>query len=385
MPATIPPKKELTDLSFPKWVMGGAAADFSKLYSSHLEPPEEFFYMAFLACLGSLIANRVTLNIETKPQPRLYLVVIGNSSEVRKSTSANKTIDIFKEAFPKLFHICFGVGSAEGLQRELKKKNPLLIYFDEFKQFVGKCQGSSSILLPFVNTLFESNRYEGHTKDTSMVLDDSYLSFIACTTKATFESMWTSSFTDIGFNNRLFLIPGTGKRKYSLPRTIPEEAKKKVIQKLKDIYASCNSLLDITEDAQKLYDKWYLKIEDSVHSLRLETYSQRLMILLAVNEQKSEVDVEIVKKVLALVNWQFEVRKELDPVDADNSVAKLEQKIERLLRKHGELTRRQLRQKTNSKKDGIWFFDKAIENLKKEKEVFIFPKGQTQVLRLVED
>tara|TARA_B100001971_G_C17949327_1_gene411734 strand:- start:84 stop:518 length:435 start_codon:yes stop_codon:yes gene_type:complete len=144
-------------------------------------------------------------------------------------------------------------------------------------------------------------------------------------------------------------------------------------------------LLDITEDAQKLYDKWYLKIEDSVHSLRLETYSQRLMILLAVNEQKSEVDVEIVKKVLALVNWQFEVRKELDPVDADNSVAKLEQKIERLLRKHGELTRRQLRQKTNSKKDGIWFFDKAIENLKKEKEVFIFPKGQTQVLRLVED
>ncbi len=144
-------------------------------------------------------------------------------------------------------------------------------------------------------------------------------------------------------------------------------------------------MLDITEDAQKLYDKWYLKIEDSVHSLRLETYSQRLMILLAVNEQKSEVDVEIVKKVLALVNWQFEVRKELDPVDADNSVAKLEQKIERLLRKHGELTRRQLRQKTNSKKDGIWFFDKAIENLKKEKEVFIFPKGQTQVLRLVED
>jgi hypothetical protein len=41
----------------------------------------------------------------------------------------------------------------------------------------------------------------------------------------------------------------------------------------------------------------------------------------------------IVKKTIALVNWQLEVRKELDPVDADNTIAKMEEKIRRQLRK----------------------------------------------------
>ncbi len=146
------------------------------------------------------------------------------------------------------------------------------------------------------------------------------------------------------------------------------------MESLKSLVGSCNSQLDITEDAKRLYDDWYFKIENSVHSLRLETYSQRLMQLLAANEKKLVVNVELIKKVIALVNWQLEVRKELDPVDADNAIAKMEEKIRRQLERKRSMKVRELKQFCNAKKSGLWFFKCALKNLQDGEEI-IFDKA----------
>jgi len=99
--------------------------------------------------------------------------------------------------------VCWGVGSAEGLQKRLKKNNKLLLCFDEFKSFVGKCQAQGSVLLPCVNSLFELNHYENHTKNSEVVIDDAFLTILAASTVQTYENTWTRQFTDIGFNNRM--------------------------------------------------------------------------------------------------------------------------------------------------------------------------------------
>jgi len=86
-----------TILPFPD-VMSGLAGEFAKVYAQSLEVPEQFFFMGFLTCLGSLLADKATLATEIKPQPRLYVVLLGESAEDRKSTGITKVVDFFKDA-----------------------------------------------------------------------------------------------------------------------------------------------------------------------------------------------------------------------------------------------------------------------------------------------
>src|SRR3990172_11453771 len=132
-----------------------------------------------------------------------------HKADDRKSTAISKTIDFYRQATTE-FPICWGVGSAEGLQRKLEKNKRLLLGFDELKHFVSKCKIESSVLLPCVNTLFELNRYESRTKTSDLCLEDVYLSLLAASTISTYQNTWTAQFTDIGFNNRLWLFPPRG-------------------------------------------------------------------------------------------------------------------------------------------------------------------------------
>ena len=175
-------------LEFPSSSMAGVAGEFAELYSSYLEVPPHFFYMAFLTCLGTVVADRLTLASEIKPQPRLYVILLGESADDRKSTALIKVIEFFQEAIED-FHVCLGVGSAEGLQEELKESSQLLLCFDEFKQFVNKCKIQGSTLLPCVNSLFEMNHYQSRTKKRNVKLENVHLSFLAASTIATYENI----------------------------------------------------------------------------------------------------------------------------------------------------------------------------------------------------
>jgi hypothetical protein len=155
-----------------------------------------------------------------------------------------------------------------------------------------------------------------------------------------------------------------------LPQQIPEKYKNQLKKSLKSISLINEKLfMVLTSDAEKLYEEWYLNLEQSVHSKRIDAYALRLMPLLAINDKKNVVDEETVRKAIAIANWQLEVRKELDPVDADNVVAKLEEKIRRQLRK-GTMKKYHLKQKTNANKTGLWYFDTALRNLLKDEIYF---------------
>ncbi|HUV58524.1 MAG TPA: DUF3987 domain-containing protein [Desulfatiglandales bacterium] len=363
-------------LEFPP-IMDGVAGTFARIYASHLEVPEHFLYMGFLTCLGSILADRVSISSELDTRPRLYTVLLGESADDRKSTAIQKTVDFFRETLTKeSFSPCWGVGSAEGLQARLsegkKAEDPknLLLCFDEFKLFVSKCQIETSVLLPCVNSLFEMTHYEAHTKKTSVKVENAHLSIIAASTVQTWERIWTPAFTDIGFYNRLWLVPGTGERKFSLPSKIPNEEKINLKHRLVGILQMVGDGLELnlTEEAKELYQSWYMELEQSIHTKRLDTYTLRLMPLLALNESKDKIDLDIVKMVIALADWQLEVRRLHDPVEAENNTAKLEERIRRVL-KAGPKADRELKQSTHANRLGLWFYSTAINNLRKAKEI----------------
>jgi hypothetical protein len=125
--------------TFPMSVMTGAAGDFAHLYSSYMEVPKQFLYMSFLTCLGSVLSDKLTIDSEIRPQPRLYLVLLGESADDRKSSAISKTVYFFKDAIGG-FEVCWGVGSAEGLQKKMEGNKQLLLAYDEFAALVGSAE-----------------------------------------------------------------------------------------------------------------------------------------------------------------------------------------------------------------------------------------------------
>ncbi|MBI5603124.1 MAG: hypothetical protein HY879_07195 [Deltaproteobacteria bacterium] len=369
-------------LEFPSEIMGGVAGSFARIYSSFLEVPEHFFFMSFLTCLGTILSERIRLNTELDTQPRFYTLLLGESADDRKSTAITKAVSFFKDVLPD-FPVCFGVGSAEGLQKRMGEgDNPsgakkLLLCFDEFKSFVSKCKIESSVLLPCINTLFESNRYESQTKKTDIRLENAHLSILAASTIQTYEQTWDSSFTDIGFNNRLFLVPGSGQKKFSIPERIPEGEKSRMKNGLNDVLRQVEDgpELCLTQEAKALYHTWYMDLDRSIHSKRLDTYAVRFMSIFAVNEGKKAIDEGVIQNVIALMDWQLKVRRLYDPIDADNVMAKLEEKIRRTL-STGPRNDRKLKQAVHAHRAGLGFYDMAKKNLERAKEIFFDIKNK---------
>lgn len=379
------PKENGAPLAFPSHIMTGAAGYFSGVLADCMEPPRHFFFMAYLACLGAMLSNRITLKTELKPQARLYLVILGESADDRKSTAVSKTVDFFLSAFTD-FRVCFGVGSAEGLQRRFEKDNPkgssVLLVYDELKAFVGKARVDGSVLLPCVCTLFESNRYESHTKDREIILSGACLSILAASTIETYERCWDSAFQDIGMTNRLFIVPGQGKRQHAIPGQVPGHEWDVMKNDLGKILraASMTPELDVTPGARALYESWYLNLEQSIHTKRLDTYALRFLILLAINAGKSEVDEPIVQDAVDLMNWQLQARRMHDPIDADSAVAKIEEKIRRILTT-GPRSEYEIKRAVHYSRIGTWVFTNAIRNLTKSNEIHFDKTAKTWGLK----
>ena len=368
-------------MTFPDGIMGGAAGYFAEVMSSCMEAPAHFFFLSYLTCLGSLLAGRVTLKTELKPQPRLYMVLLGESADDRKSTAINRTVEFFQKTIAD-FRTCFGVGSAEGLQKRFIKDNNILLVFDELKAFVGKSKVDGSVLLPCVCTLFESNRYESHTRDREVILEGAGLSILSASTIETYERTWDSAFTDIGMTNRLFIVPGRARRRFAIPKQIETHEKDVIKQELLEVLKTASLIpeLDITPEALTLYEEWYLNLEHSVHTKRLDTYALRFLILFAINARKTEVDTDIVRAVIQLMNWQLEARRLHDPIDADSAIATIEEKLRRVLKKE-PLSDRDLKRAVNYHRVGLWVYNAALSNLKESEEISFQKRDKVWMLK----
>lgn len=363
--------KQIDSEKFPN-IYYGVAGEFAELYSNYLESPKEFFFMAYLTCLGSAISGRIKVETELKTQPRFYTILLGQSADDRKTTAINKAVDFFKETISH-FNICNGIGSAEGLQKKLDRLDEpkqLLLCYDEFYQFVSKCKIEGSVLLPCVNSLFDNDFYENQTKKNEYKNSNIQLSLLAASTTETYNQIWDSRFTRIGFNNRLFLVPAQSTKLIAFPDRIPDEDKKEIKYKTGEILSFINKqdTLIIDLDAKQAFEQWYINRKKSIHSKRVDEYMRRLMVVFAANESKEKINLEIVKKAIALGEWQIAVRQIHDPIDADNKMASLEESIRRVLKRKPR-KENELKQAVNANRSGLWIYDMAKKNLQKANEI----------------
>lgn len=354
-------------------VYSGWAGRYSAMMSRTLESPRSFWYFSALTCLGTLLSDKVTLATETEPQPRLYTLLLGESAWDRKSTAISMTAKFFQEAI-KDFPLCFGVGSAEGLAEQFKGSEKLLLIHDEFRAFVGKAKIDTSVLLPVVNTLFESNRYQSSTKKHTINLKNAQLSILAASTVETYQTMFDAQFLDIGFVNRLLVIKDHGQRRWAIPPKVDgtekAELKRHLGEMLQMIREASNSgTVEIELDAEvgAMFEDWYHQLPESTHAKRLDTYGHRLMVLLAINEGKTRIDTQIIQKVITILNWEYHVRSQVDPIQADSKIAKMEERVRRGI--NNGITLRDLKKAVHYERYGLFIFNSALNNLLKAKEI----------------
>lgn len=246
----------------------------------------------------------------------------------------------------------------------------LLITYDEFRAFVSKCVIESSVLLPTINTLFELQETDQATKKKVIRIRGAYLSMLSATTPEIYARVYTPAFLHIGFPNRVFLCPGHSSRRVSIPPRMDEADRQRIQKGLLNIQKIVGKeiVYDVAPEALELFDNWYLALERSVHARRLDTYAKRFMLLLALNNEKRVVDAETAQHAILLCDWQLQVRKIFDPIDADTAMARMEQSILRNLDRR-PMKDRVLKKNVHAYEAGLWTYQKALETLQAQAEI----------------
>jgi Protein of unknown function (DUF3987) len=365
-----------TQLTFPPEAMSGSLGEFARVMASGTEVPEEFYFAAGLTFLGATCGNRLMLNASLKVEPRLYTVLLGESADVKKSTALRNTADFFESMWAAMQaqsprpSLSYGVGSAEGLANTLNKNTlGVLLCYDELKALIDKSRIDSSTLLPMVASLFEQTKYENTTKNHTLRVDDARLSIVGCCTTDTYASMWTPEAISIGFPNRLFVVSADRKRRVSWPEPRDLNLVEAIRQKFLHQLSRLPRTFDMAPDARNVWDRWYRAIPSSVHAKRLDSIGFRLLGLVALTNDRECIDLATVKTVVRILEYEFAVRTLTDPIDADRTVARLEEAIRRQLATHGVLTERELRRKTNADRHGLWTFTTALKNLELAQDI----------------
>jgi len=302
-------------------------------------------------------------------------------------------LEFFRETLePGVMNPVYGVGSAEGLAECFKDHNRVLLAIDELKTLIQKMKIDASILLPCINTLFEDNVFHSRTKKHKIKLDNAYLSLLAASTIDTYQNLFNATFTDIGFLNRFFIVIGQSERKFAIPKMIPEDTKKSLRNDLRDILQTVNKLtngtqylIPINTEAIDIFEHWYFhKRPYSVFTTRLDALGHRVMVLMAANEGRNIITPEIAERTVKLLEYQYQARIFADPIDADNVIAKVEERIRRLLtvtpRNERDLARLGNKHRVGNK---IW--REAIKNLIAAREIVFSAKTKLYTLNTREE
>jgi hypothetical protein len=181
--------------------------------------------------------------------------------------------------------------------------------------------------------------------------------------------MWTADAISIGIPNRLFVVCADRKRRVSWPEPRDAAIKGAIRQRFIQQLSRLPLTVDMMPDAKAAWAQWYDRLPSSVHAKRLDSIGFRLLGLVALTNDKECIDLATVSTVVQILDYEFAARILTDPIDADRTVARLEEAIRRQLGTRGSLSERELRRYTNADRHGLWTFSQALKNLEAAQDI----------------
>jgi hypothetical protein len=292
-----------------------------------------------------------------------------------------------------------------GLVKAAKKAEgkPMLLNPDEFSELTGKINIKGSVYTEMLNKLFDARRIGAISKtfDVEARIEFSLLS-------ATTDSLWMESFTSdtmqVGFLNRLFVVPAYRTEHRQSAQTpdpaAAAEIRSRVARALRRV-AQVPVRLEMSPEAMAIYGAWSLRCQKTPSDgkgtpkmiyheawARLETYAQRMAAALTVagwGRLALDVAVDTVIDPLsmtvacALADWEFQARLWSKPIHADNPYAVREIQLRRYLRRVLQSKGQRVNKRDVQRRFGQWgetAFNWALSSMVKGEEIVVETVGE---------
>jgi hypothetical protein len=375
-----PPKEAVPYPQFPLWVAEGTSIG-EGLVKPECAANSKFEQFLFMAAL-TFQMNYLALKVRFEHAPCNMTLFLGMISppDTLKSACVNLAADYMFQAnaglsFRKALKaedvrdrsILFASpGSPEGVllrMSEIEAARAVMVY-DELKHLVAKAKIESSSMESTLLAMYESGNLGASVKreKENFAFNAGRYSFslIWCTTSDDFLKLWARLAGDSdGLNSRMFFLPA------------PEQPKKLTTYREVDHRDAAKTTEDylalgIRRRVFKVENLglWDEARETKRMSNRSVNLAEKFALALAVDLGRVLVDEDCQRRGLALASYRDEAAKWLDPFQAENPQADLEERIRRTLTKHGGIMRlRELERDLHSNRYGVFSWWRALNGM----------------------
>ncbi|MGE0342566.1 MAG: hypothetical protein AB7O86_05820 [Porticoccaceae bacterium] len=291
--------------------------------------PEEFYFWLGMLAVGVAVGNDVTIGGSHPVRANLMVCLVGSSGQ-GKSRSVSTLSKLLYEALPydssKGVRMIASPGSAEALIDEFSK--PII------DQTTGVITGYEPVrgimrISELAELVSKANRLGNTTKQTMMDLFDSpspiatrsrgsglaraenhFCSVISTTQPKMVRQLLSASDADSGFINRW--VFATGKSKTMAAWNLADMDTSGLVPLLRGIRAwgGPGRSLGITNDALAVWSKFFyaklvpLKLDEDASTFgRIDLLFKKIMLLLAIDRHRKEIDMDIVESAILL--WPY--------------------------------------------------------------------------------
>jgi hypothetical protein len=406
-------------LQYPYWCWDGTLyEDFAMLCGENNVVPKEYFIESIKTVVGAICGHRILPYKSPSQESRFYTVLIGPGG-CGKSSASKWARDLFigtglvyglgqSGAFMNIGTAQGSFGSSSGMIKNgFSKNDRILQVYDEATSMVEKFGiiGSGDSFLDAVNAIFESGYMpELITKESKDKPIDRpvHNSIIGCSTKEKWASAFSkTSAESSGFFQRLNVI--TSESSARVANWIEPDLSAlrdrfvRKIQPLEFQYVTVNK----TAEAIDMLEKWYSEQRDIWRNTLTDDITGRIQVLIHRNASHLawlmsgddvvpnaelasepiyvECDEDIMRRAIALAEYEIAARQMHQPAPGKNDWAVMEGLIKKAVKIRGTVQRNKLFREVRADHYGIQTFDKSINNLVQEGVVRVGVKeGETK-------
>jgi hypothetical protein len=394
---------------YPLWAWNGTLyEEFADLCGKDNHIPHEFFVESIKTVIGAICGHRIQPHGFDDQQPsRFYTILVGPGGG-GKSSATKWALNLFigtgllyelsqTGAYVNIGCAKGSFASDSGMQKNgFAKHSRILQTYDEVTSVIEKFSitGSGGSFLNSNNELYEycpTNplMLTKESKDSSPVREV-HNSILGCTTPLRWQNAFKKTNTDnSGFFQRLNIIANPNKERVAELLT-PDfnDIRERFMRKIQALEFQ-KVVVHKNEEAIALFESWYKSKAEEWEGFT-EDITGRIQVLVQRNachlswlmsgedvvpnaENAKEpikvfCDEDIMRRAIAIAEYEVKIRQLHKPIEADNPYAQIENAIERFFAENeGQpVSRRKLYRLLNANRHGSQIFDKCVSNLIQE-------------------
>jgi hypothetical protein len=333
--------------------------DYAERASQYIDAPTVFQKALAYWTLGSAIGKRVYYQFGSGPVfPNMFLVLVGRSGMIRKSTTKNFALDVLDKVCPEID--LPGRGSPEAFRDALDEKGWYgVLHYDEFYEFLAKRKKDyNADMDTTIMELFSHGRKSPIRTKTSgeiRIPADAVISFIAPTTLDLFVAGLAKDDLLSGLMARFMLIEAEKDIQYAVPPPMPDSVKTWLATKMKELIPNVQNAVEIKETPEArgmleaMYDAINERVKETKNSLfgeafnRGQVYALKLAMIHAIAEKRLVLEQRDYEAVMPFItNWAEALKNVVERVSVEDRFQEQIAEAERFLRDHPKTTSKAL-------------------------------------------